>query len=619
MASSAAPPLLEIRQISKRFGDLQANRAISLTLQSGEIHAVIGENGAGKSTLMQILYGRITPDSGEILLEGKPLASHDTAAARAAGITMVFQQFALFEALTGLENLRLSLGKDMTSRALRDKALVFAQRYGFWVKLDTQVSELSAGEHQRLEVLRCIMQEPKVLILDEPTSVLTPQEAEGLFETIRLLAQGGTGIIYISHKLREIRALCDRATVLRRGKVVATPDPQKTELDAMARAMLGDDLLALADLKATGATQASTEKTQAKTTEETTEENTEKTQAAKPAKDSATDTEKDSEKGTGQDSGTKIETKPPSESPSEPRLAVRGLSLASSSRHAVALDDISFSVAAGEIFGIAGIAGNGQNALLEALSGERLLPQGQEDAIHLKGQAIGQMGVTARRRLGLAAVPEDRHGHGAVGDLSLKENILLTGIHVTQGDKALVRKSVLGGGWLRLGRARRVAEEVIERFAIQGTETQGADTLARKLSGGNLQRFIVGRGLLRNPDLLIVLQPTWGVDAHAAARIHQALRDAARGGAGVLLISQDLDELLALSHRLAVLARGRLSQAFACADFYGAANRGALRQELGLLMTGLDAGDSHPDKRQANTPPHDSIEPSTDPSREQAL
>ena len=593
MASSAAPPLLEIRQISKRFGDLQANRAISLTLQSGEIHAVIGENGAGKSTLMQILYGRITPDSGEILLEGKPLASHDTAAARAAGITMVFQQFALFEALTGLENLRLSLGKDMTSRALRDKALVFAQRYGFWVKLDTQVSELSAGEHQRLEVLRCIMQEPKVLILDEPTSVLTPQEAEGLFETIRLLAQGGTGIIYISHKLREIRALCDTATVLRRGKVVATPDPQKTELDAMARAMLGDDLLALADLKATGAAQASTEKTQ----------------SAKPAKDSEAD--------------TAAEIKPPSESPSEPRLSVRGLSLASGSRHAVALDDISFSVAAGEIFGIAGIAGNGQNALLEALSGERLLPQGQEDAIHLKGQAIGQMGVTARRRLGLAAVPEDRHGHGAVGDLSLKENILLTGIHVTQGDKALVRKSVLGGGWLRLGRAGKVAEEVIERFAIQGTETRGADTLARKLSGGNLQRFIVGRGLLRNPDLLIVLQPTWGVDAHAAARIHQALRDAARGGAGVLLISQDLDELLALSHRLAVLARGRLSQAFACADFYGAANRGALRQELGLLMTGLDAGDSHPDKRQANTPPHDSIEPSiehsTDPSREQAL
>ena len=611
MASSAAPPLLEIRQISKRFGDLQANRAISLTLQSGEIHAVIGENGAGKSTLMQILYGRITPDSGEILLEGKPLASHDTAAARAAGITMVFQQFALFEALTGLENLRLSLGKDMTSRALRDKALIFAQRYGFWVKLDTQVSELSAGEHQRLEVLRCIMQEPKVLILDEPTSVLTPQEAEGLFETIRLLARGGTGIIYISHKLREIRALCDRATVLRRGKVVATPDPQKTELDAMARAMLGDDLLALADLKATGATQASTEKTQAKAQAQakTTEEATEKTLSAKPAKDSEAD--------------TATEIKPPSESPSEPRLAVRGLSLASGSRHAVALDDISFSVAAGEIFGIAGIAGNGQNALLEALSGERLLPQGQEDAIHLKGQAIGQMGVTARRRLGLAAVPEDRHGHGAVGDLSLKENILLTGIHVTQGDRALVRKSVLGGGWLRLGRACRVAEEVIERFAIQGTETQGADTLARKLSGGNLQRFIVGRGLLRNPDLLIVLQPTWGVDAHAAARIHQALRDAARGGAGVLLISQDLDELLALSHRLAVLARGKLSQAFACADFYGVANRGALRQELGLLMTGLDAGDSHPDKRQANTPPHDSIEPSTahatEHSRQQAL
>ena len=250
---SAPPPLLEIREISKWFGDLCANDAISLTLKRGEIHALIGENGAGKSTLMQVLYGRIPPDAGEILLDGKPLvqsgATSTPAASRAAGITMVFQQFVLFESLTGLENLRLGLGSTMKPQKLREKARTFADRYGFWVELDKRVSELSAGEHQRLEVLRCLLQEPKVLIMDEPTSVLTPQEADGLFETIRLLADGGTGVIYISHKLREIRALCNQATVLRRGKVVARPDPQATALDEMAQAMLGDDGVALADIK----------------------------------------------------------------------------------------------------------------------------------------------------------------------------------------------------------------------------------------------------------------------------------------------------------------------------------------------------------------------------------
>ena len=556
MATFDVSPLLEIRAISKRFGDLTANDAISLTLRRGEIHALIGENGAGKSTLMQILYGRITPDAGEILLEGKPLAA-GTAAARAAGITMVFQQFVLFEALTGLENLRLGLGNGMKPRALRDKALAFAERYGFWVELDRRVSELSAGEHQRLEVLRCIMQEPKVLIMDEPTSVLTPQEADGLFETIRLLARNGTGIVYISHKLREIRALCERATVLRRGRVVARPDPQKTELDAMARAMLGDDAVALADLAET-------------------EDKATGTLSAVPS----------------------VPTMPSVLPPRETtRLFVEGLTLPSVHRQGVGLSDISFSVAAGEIFGIAGIAGNGQNTLLEALTGERLLPHGQEQAIRLQGRAVGQLGVLARRRLGLATVPEDRHGHGAVGDLTLKENILLTSTHVTHGEDALVRRFACSGGWLRLRRAGMVAEQVLARFAIQGAEARGPDTLARKLSGGNLQRFIVGRGLLHAPDLLLVLQPTWGVDAHAAARIHQALREAAERGAGVLLISQDLDELLALSHRIAVLARGQLSRPFICADFKDSpAGRSELRHALGLLMTGLGGTSTNPDR-----------------------
>ena len=255
-----------------------------------------------------------------------------------------------------------------------------------------------------------------------------------------------------------------------------------------------------------------------------------------------------------------------------PVIAVKNLSLAPSHRHGLALKNISFSVGAGEIFGIAGIAGNGQNALLEALSGERPLTKAQADWICLKDIPVAHLSVIARRRMGLACVPEDRHGHGAVGDLTLTENILLTS-----------RQASARGGWIRLPQARKVAEEVLDSFAIQGAEARRADTLARTLSGGNLQRFIVGRGLLCSPDLLAVLQPTWGVDAHAGARIHQALRAAAERGAGVLMISQDLDELLALSHRIAVLARGQLSPAFVCADY----KRGELRSKLGYLMSEL--------------------------------
>jgi simple sugar transport system ATP-binding protein len=376
--------------------------------------------------------------------------------------------------------------------------------YGLPIDPDRAVHELSVGERQRIEIVRCLLQQPKLLIMDEPTSVLTPQEAERLFETLRRLADEGCAILYISHKLEEIRNLCRHATIMRQGRVVAECDPRQESAERLAELMIGSRVVS--------------------------------------ARRSATPASSD-----------------------QIRLAVTDLSLRSDQKFGVDLTAISFTVQAGEILGIAGIAGNGQTELMLALSGEIRLPDAA--TIRINGTAAGRRGPGSRRRLKAAFVPEERNGHGAVGSLALDENGFLSGFH---------SRRLLRWGLISRSRMRAFARSIVKAFDVRGA---GIQAEARSLSGGNLQKFIVGREILQEPDLLVVAQPTWGVDAGAAAAIHQALLDLAGRGAAIVIISQDLDEILALCHRIAVINLGRLSPPRPV--------EGISVEEIGLLMGGI--------------------------------
>ena len=495
-------PRLELRGVSKRYGATQANDGIDLRVMPGEIHALLGENGAGKSTLVKIIYGVVQPDAGEIVWEGVRVGIADPNAARALGIGMVFQHFSLFETLTVAENIALGLGAGETMAALSARIAEVAGQYGLAVDPGRHVHHLSVGERQRVEILRCLLQRPRLLIMDEPTSVLTPQEAEGLFAMLRRLASEGCSVLYISHKLAEISALCHTATVLRGGRVVGMCDPRVSAPGVMAEMMIGRAL-------------------------------------ATPARRA-----------------------PPA--PGAVVLAAHKLSLAADDPFGTALREIDLELRAGEIFGIAGVAGNGQTELLAALTGERRCDV--DAAITLAGVACGREGAAARRRRGLAAVPEERLGRGAVAELSLTENALLTG---TDG-------GLVAAGFVRFGRLRRFARDVIDGFRVVASGTEAA---ASSLSGGNMQKFIIGREVGHAPLVLIAAHPTWGVDVGAALAIHAALRDLAAGGVGVLVVSEDLDELFALCDRIAVLHDGRLSPATAIEQTDIAA--------IGLLMGGM--------------------------------
>lgn len=509
-------PRLILKDITKQFPGqfpgCRANDGIDLTLLPGEIHALLGENGAGKSTLVKIIYGILHADEGEILWEGKRVAIANPAAARALGIGMVFQHFSLFESLTVAENIALGLDKPGKMAALASRIISVSERYGLPLDPSRPVHSLSVGERQRVEIVRSLLGEPRLLIMDEPTSVLTPQEVERLFATLRLLALEGRSILYISHKLEEIRVLCDRATVLRGGKLAAFCDPATTSARQMAEMMIGSEL-------------------------------------------------------------TSPNRHPEALSEGEALLEIHGLHTTSNDPFATNVKDAALSVRAGEIVGIAGVAGNGQAELLSALSGEVLLPE--PGMVRICGQAAGHMGPRARRRLGLAFVPEERLGRGAVPEMTLADNALLSGY----GSGGLVRR-----GLVRFGKTRRTAEKIIERF---GVSARGYGSQARSLSGGNLQKFIIGREIMQKPRLLIVAQPTWGVDAGAAASIHQALIDMARSGTAVLVVSQDLDELFALSDRIAVIHGGILSEAIPAAN--------SSIERIGLLMGGVydQEGASH--------------------------
>ena len=507
---SASPPRLEVRGVTKRFPGVLANDHVSFSVTSGEIHALLGENGAGKSTLVKMIYGVLHPDEGAIFWDGQQVTIADPRTARQLGIGMVFQHFSLFEAMTVLENIALGMGDPGDLKALAERVRQVSRRYGLPLDPYRDVYTLSVGERQRIEIVRCLLQNPKLLIMDEPTSVLTPQEVERLFETLRQLAAEGCSILYISHKLHEIKALCEHATILRGGKVVAECDPKVETTKAMAQVMIGAEL--------------------------------------------------------------KTVTRRAGGTVGEARIVVEGLNLPSEDLHGVDLRDVSLEVKAGEIFGMAGVAGNGQKELLLALSGER--PADPPEAIRIDGKPVGHLSAGERRRIGVCCVPEERNGHGAVLAMSLVENAVLSGHH---------RMKLLTSIFVKASAARRFAEKVIEDFDVR---TPGSAVSAGSLSGGNLQKFIVGREIVQAPGVLIVSQPTWGVDAGAAAAIHQALADLASEGAAVLVISQDLDEMLAITDRLAVINVGVLSNALVTAE--------ASVDEIGLRMGGVHGLDAHP-------------------------
>jgi general nucleoside transport system ATP-binding protein len=493
---------LELRGITKRYPGTVANRNVDLTVAPGELHALLGENGAGKSTLVKIIYGVVTADEGEIRWQGQPISAHDPASARRLGIGMVFQHFTLFETLTVTENIALGLDDQRDMRALRRKIDETAKRYGMALDPDRYVHDLAVGERQRVEIVRCLMQEPKLIIMDEPTSVLTPQEVERLFEVLRRLASEGCSVLYISHKLGEIMALCQRATVLRQGAVTAQCDPRKETSSSLARMMVGSEVLAV---KRPGENKASGD-----------------------------------------------------------ALTVTDLAMEPDDPFGTKLDHISMTVRKGEILGIAGVAGNGQTEFMRALAGERLAPRG--DAIRIEGAASGHLGPTGRRARGLAFVPEERLGRGAVAELSLADNALLT---------AYLDGNV-GGGMVKTGAVRKFATAIVKDYNVV---CAGIDAEARSLSGGNMQKFIIGREILQNPRVLIAAHPTWGVDVGAALTIHEALIRLRDAGAAVLVVSEDLDELFEICDRIAVMSHGRLSEPKRVAD--------TNIDEIGLLMGGL--------------------------------
>ncbi len=496
-------PRLALKGITKRFPGVLANDDVSFAVKPGEIHALLGENGAGKSTLVKMIYGIMQPDAGEIFWNGEKVTVANPKAARKLGIGMVFQHFSLFEALTVFENIALGLDGGLPARELDARIKQVMEQYG--LKLDPQriVADLSVGERQRIEIVRALLLNPSLLIMDEPTSVLTPQEVEQLFVVLRQLAKEGCSILYISHKLHEIKALCDTATILRGGKLVDTCDPKVETSRSMAEKMIGGSL--------------------------------------------------------------KTIQKPASREFGKEKLAVNRLSMPAAGHFGIPLREISFSVRAGEIFGIAGVAGNGQNALLLALNGEE--PVEDAGAITLDGVPVGNLSNKSRRLKGLASVPEERNGHAAVPDFTLSDNSVLTGRD---------RLKLAVSGMIRPGAARKYTGEVISAFSVKAT---GSEAVAGSLSGGNLQKYIMGREIMQKPGVLVVSQPTWGVDAGAAAAIHQAIVDLAANGSAIVVISQDLDELLGLCDTLAVINEGRLSKAIKVSE--------ADIEEIGLLMGGI--------------------------------
>ena len=504
-------PRLQLTGITKAYPGVVANSDVSLTVMPGETHAVLGENGAGKSTLMKIIYGSVKPDAGQMKINGQVMQIRNPKEARANGISMVFQHFNLFDTMTVAENVWLGLTRNSLEQVTAS-IVAKANEYGLDIDPARPVHTLSVGEMQRVEIIRALLTRPELLILDEPTSVLTPQAVEKLFVVLKKLSSEGCSILYISHKLHEIRELCTACTVLRGGKVTGVCNPQHESNASLSRMMIG---------------------------------------AEPPLLERAMSL-----------AGAAV-------------MHVKGLSLPREDQFGVDLDDIHLHVRSGEVVGIAGVSGNGQKELLYALSGEDgRAPRG---SIHMGAVDVSRMHPGRRRKMGLHFVPEERLGRGAVPTLSLAHNLLLTRTESISMPR-------FAGGWIRVRQLEAHAARLIKEYKVKAN---GPMAVARSLSGGNLQKFIVGREIDANPRLLIVSQPTWGVDVGAAAQIRGeilALRDA---GCAVLVVSEELDELFEVCDRMHVIARGKLSPSVPIAE--------ATVEKIGEWMSGLwePAGEVH--------------------------
>ncbi len=494
-------PVVELTGITKRFGDLVANDRIELSLRRGEIHALLGENGAGKTTLMRILYGLTAPDAGEIRIDGRAVTIRSPKDAIAAGIGMVTQHFALVRPMTVAENLTLGRGRGVKLDLRRAEAAAreASERFGIRVRPDARVGDLSVGEQQRVEVLKALARDCRVLILDEPTAVLVPQEVDALFATLRRLAEGGMTVVFISHKLGEVLSITDRVTVLRRGRVAGTAETPDVGERTLAEMMVGRPTI--------GVTR----------------------------RDKA----------------------------SRGRGVLRVDGLAAAGAHGLpALRDVSLEVAAGEIVGVAGVSGNGQTELVEVLSGTRRPTGG---SIEVDGRRLGGRGVPEALGAGIGRIAEDRHA-SVVGDLSVAYNLVLERLD-----------DFRRGGRLDQRAIRAHAQELIERFGIRARP----DDPVRTLSGGNIQKVLLARVLSREPKVLVVSQPTRGLDVGATEYVRSQLLAQRARGAAILLVSEDLDELLTLADRLIVLYEGRVVGRLDVGE--------ADPARLGLLMAGRDA------------------------------
>jgi general nucleoside transport system ATP-binding protein len=506
-SSAAAPPAVALRGITKRFPAVLANDHVEFEAAEGEVHALLGENGAGKTTLSNILTGLYRPDEGEIVLFGRPVAFDSPRDALDAGIAMVHQHFRLVSPFTVAENVVLGDHRDvgrsflLRTRTIEARVAELSSRYGLAVHPGARIWQLSVGEQQRVEILKALYQDARILILDEPTAVLTPQEADGLFETIRTMAADGRTVIFISHKLHEVKAVADRVTVLRRGRSVATVAAAEATPRSLAALMVGREV-----------------------------------ELGRPDDDE-------------REAGDVV-------------LELEGVS-AQGDRGGLALRDASLSVRAGEILAIAGVAGNGQRELAETITGMRPAVSG---SIRVRGRRLRGGDPRQAIRAGIAYVPEDRLGTGVAPGLSVAANIVL---------KAYRESPVSRGPLLVLRRIRDVAERVIHHYDVR---TSGPHVPAWQLSGGNLQKVVLAREFSGSPAVLVAAAPTRGLDVSGIETVYRYLRDAAIGGVGVLLISEDLDEILALADRIAVMYEGRI---------VGERDAGtATVEELGLLMAG---------------------------------
>ena len=499
----ADAPLLELRGITKQFPGVLANDDIDLDLKRGEVHALLGENGAGKSTLMSILYGLYHADEGEIRIDGKPVRMSSPRDAIDRGIGMVHQHFMLIPVMTVAENIVLATephrGPLLDMDAARERVLELSRRYGLVVDPDAKIEGITVAQQQRVEILKALYRGAQILILDEPTAVLTPQEARELFEIVRALTAQGQSVIFISHKLNEVLEIADRISVLRRGKLVETVPREGATEDSLARAMVGREVL------------------------------------------------------------LRVEKKPAE--PGEPLLTIEGLRVFDD-RGLEAVREVDLQVRAGEIVGIAGVDGNGQTELIDALAGLRRPAEGR---ITLAGRDITRVSTDDRLHEGLGHIPEDRQRRGLVLDFSLAENMALHDFDEQPYSRF---------GWLYPRRMVATAKRLIQEFDVRGG---GPQTPAASLSGGNQQKVILAREVSRSPELLIAAQPTRGLDVGAIEFIHRRLVEQRDAGRGILLVSFELDEILSLSDRILVIYEGSI---------VGEYTPDVSEEELGIAMTG---------------------------------